>query len=168
MVDVQAGIILSIPLLVASLGAADAVRLFLTRKWPRVEAGALAQHEASRPAAPPNGGRPATRYPQRLSYNYRGQRRDASLTWSTYPPSQVVLRVNPDHPAEVLCLEHVGDSWVSFLLSATLLPLAVAITLWLGLSRLPRFLAGLVVLGSIAWWGRRLHPVDRADTFASS
>lgn len=167
MVDVRVGIILSIPLIVASMGMVDAVRVYLTRTWPKVEADALGQHEDPGSTTSIKGGSAVTRYVQRLSYDYQGQRRDASLTWLTHPPSQVVVRVNPDHPAEVFCLEHLGDTWVFFFLTAALLPLVVGITVWLGLGRLPRFLAGLVVLGAIALWGRRLRPVDRAETLAS-
>ncbi len=162
-VDVEVGIVLSVPVLVASMGVGDALTLYRTRRWPKVEAAVLDFSERSVSATSIRGRNAAMRYVQRLSYDHRGRRHDASLTWSTYPPSRVVLRVNPDHPSEVVCLEHVGDSWTSFVLVAFLLPLVVGVTLWLGLSRLPRFLAGLAVLGGIALVGRRLHPVDRAD-----
>ncbi len=162
-VDVETGVILSIPVLVASMGVGDAVRLFLTRRWPKVQADDLDLHERSRLATAGRGGSAVSRYSQRLSYEYQGHRHDASFTWSAQPTRQIVLRVNPSHPTEVLCPEHVGDSWTSFVLVALLLPLVVGVTLSLGLGRLPRFLAGLVVLGGIALLGRRLHPVDRAD-----
>jgi hypothetical protein len=165
--DVETGVILSVPLLVASMGVADAVRIVLTRTWPKVEADVVDQDEQTTLTTSTRSEGAVTRYAQQLSYDYQGQRRNAALTWTTAPPSQVVLRVNPADPREVFCLEHAGNNWVFFLLVALLLPLAVGLTLSFGLSRLPRFLAGLAVLAGIAVLGGRLHPADRADTLAS-
>lgn len=163
-IDVATGILLSVPVLVASLGVPNAVRVFLTRRWPRVEATAWHRQTAALDAA--TGGGAVARHAQLLSYEYQGQRRETSLAWSTEPPAQVVLRVNPDEPSEVFCLEHAGDGWVSFLLVALLLPPVVGLMVWLGLGRLPRFVAGLALLGGIAAWGRRLLPTDRPDSLS--
>jgi hypothetical protein len=113
-----------------------------------------------------DGGSATTLYTQRLLYVYREQLMESTMKWSRYPPTQVVVRVNPDEPSEIFCVEQLGWSWVVSLLSAFApLPL-VGISWVFGWSRTTELLVILVSLGGTAWLVPRIRPNDRADTLS--
>ena len=145
LVDVKTGAWLSLPFMLAAFGMVDATRIFLTRRSPKVEADAIDMDERSTMIIKASGGSASTVHTQRLLYAYQGDLLQSTLVWSRYPPSQVVMRVNPRQPSEVFCVERLGWSWVACLVAVVF----------------------LAAFGCIALLARRLRPCDRADSFGA-
>ena len=152
-------IALAFSLFIGALGAVDAVRVYLTRGWPKVEADVVDQEERGTYTFDSH----VIDYSQRLVYVYRNRWFESPLKWRRYPPTQVVLRVNPDEPTEVFCVEQLGGSWIVSLLCALVFPPFVLLGLMLDWGRLTGLLVLYLCLGGAAWLASRLRPDDRAD-----
>jgi hypothetical protein len=156
-------ILLALSLLLVALGAVDAVRVYLTRGWPKVEADAVGLEDRGMSTCDSH----VVVYSQRLVYVYQNQWFESPLKWTWYPPTQVVLRVNPAQPTEVFCVEQLGWSWVVSLLSAVAIPPIVGVSLAFGWGWATELLVVYVFLGGAIWLGSRLRPNDRADSFGA-
>ena len=157
-------VVLAVSFFIGALGAVDGVRVYLTRGWPKVEADVVDQEEESGTFTLDSH---VIDYSQRLVYVYRNQWFGSPLKWRWYPPTQVVLRVNPDEPTEVFCVEQLGWSWVVSLLCAFVLPPIVLLSVAFDWERTTDLLVFSICLGGLVWLASRLAPDDRADFFSA-
>ena len=151
--------VLAVSLFMGAFGAVDAVRVYLTRGWPKVEADVVDQDESGTFTLDSH----VIDYSQRLVYVYRNRWFESPLKWRWYPPTQVVLRVNPHEPTEVFCVEQLGWSWVASLLCAVVFPPFVLLGLMFDWGRTTGLLVLYICLGGAVWLASRLRPDDRAD-----
>ena len=156
-------ILLALSLSLGALGALDAVRVYLTRGWPRVEADVVDLEDRGTFTVDSH----IVVYSQQLVYVYQDRWFESPLKWTWYPPTQVVLRVNPAAPTEVFCVEQLGWAWVVSLLNAVVLPPIVGLSLALGWAPTTELLVIYVFVGGAVWLASRIRPDDRADFFGA-